>query len=284
MGLWAKSLLIFNAIRAHGQQSVRRLAERTGLSKSSVHRPRQAINRRDRSPESSLWETEAGHTWLIRLVVATLFVFGLKRGVGAETLSAFFGRLHLEAHGGGSPNAMRRVMHTLERILLDTAAGWEKEGMAHGEIRPVIGAVEETFLQRMMLVFMDLASGYLVMEAVAVERTDDPWYGLLTGRLKRFGTEVLYLVSDRAKALVKLAHTGLGCLSIPDVFHLSHELAKRYALTIFGRLRHAQQALERARQRLEALQSAQGDRCPGRAGPGRGGSLRDLGETLAGCS
>jgi hypothetical protein len=61
-------------IRTHGQQSVRCLAERTGLSKSSVHRHLQAINRRDCYPESSLWETEAGRNWLIRLVVATLFV------------------------------------------------------------------------------------------------------------------------------------------------------------------------------------------------------------------
>ena len=86
----------------------------------------------------------------IRLVVATLLVFGLKRGVGAETLSEFFGRLRLEAHVGCSPSALRWVMHTLERLLLETAGAWEKEGIAHGEIRPVIGAVDETFLQRMM--------------------------------------------------------------------------------------------------------------------------------------
>ena len=189
MGLWAKSVLIFNAIRAHGKQSVRRLAERTGLSKSSVHRHLQAVKRRDRDPESSLWETEAGRTWLIRLVVATLFVFGLKRGVGAETLSEFFGCLHLEAQVGCSPSALRSVMHTLERIVLETAAAWEKEGVAHGEIRPVIGAVDETFLQRMMLVFMDLASGYLLMEEVAVDRSYDTWYGGVNGRLKTFGTE-----------------------------------------------------------------------------------------------
>jgi hypothetical protein len=257
MGLWAKSVLIFNSIREHGQQSVRRLAERTGLSKSSVHRHLQAINRRDRYPESAFWETEAGRNWLVRLVVATLFVFGLKRGVGAETLSEFFARLHLEAHVGCSPSALRRVMHTLERIILDTATAWEQEGVAHGEIRPIIGAVDETFLQRMMLVFMDLASGYLVMEEVAVERTYDTWYGCISGRLKTLGTGVSYLVSDRAKALIKLAETGLNCLSIPDLFHLSHDLAKGYSLSIFGRLRQAQHALAQARQRLEALQASQ---------------------------
>jgi hypothetical protein len=260
MGFWAKSIVIFNSIREHGKQSVRRLSERTGLSKSSVHRHLQAIERRDRYPESSFWETEAGRTWLIRLVVATVFVFGLKRGVGAETLSEFFSHLHLEWHVGSSPSALRRVMHTLERIILDTAAAWEKEGVVHGEIRPVIGAVDETFLQRMMLVFMELASGYLLMEEVSVDRSYDTWYGLVKARLQTFGTEVLYLVSDRAKALVKLAHTGLRCLSIPDLFHLSHDLAKGYALVIFGRLRQAHQALEQAKQRLETFQACPPDR------------------------
>src|SRR5215468_2555540 len=254
MGLWAKSVVIFNAICEHGKQSVRHLAARTGLSKSSVHRHLQAIDRRDRSPESSLWETEAGRAWLSRLVVATLLVFGLKRGVGAETLSEFFGRLRLEGHVGCSPSALRTVMHTLERLILATTAAWEKDGIAHGEIRPVIGAVDETFLQRLMLVFMDLASGYLLMEEVAADRSFDTWYDRANARLTTLGTKVLYMVSDRAKALLKLAHTGLGCLSIPDLFHLSHDLAKGYALAIFGRLRHAKRELEQAKQGLEKVQ------------------------------
>lgn len=166
MGLWAKSVVIFNSIRERGPQSIRRLAERTGLSKSSVHRHTQAMARRDRHPESWLWETEEGQHWLIRLVVATLFIFGLKREVGADTLSEFFSRLHLEAHVGCSPSALTSVLHTLEQIIVGTATAWEQEGVALGEIRPIIGAVDETCLQRMMLVFMDLTSGYLLVEDV----------------------------------------------------------------------------------------------------------------------
>src|SRR5215470_15459347 len=254
MGLWAKSVVIFNAIREYGQQSIRSLADRTGLSKSSVHRHLQAMEHRERYPESSLWETEAGRTWLIRLMVATVLVFGLKRGVGAETLSEFLGRLRLDAHVGCSPSALRHIMHRLERLLLETAAAWEKDGIAHGEIRPVMGAVDETFLQRMLLVFMDLAPGYVLMEEVAADRSYDTWYDRANNRLTTLGTEVLYMVSDRAKALIKLAHTGLGCLSIPDLFHLSHDLAKGYSLAIFGRLRHAKRDLEQAKQRLKTLQ------------------------------
>jgi AcrR family transcriptional regulator len=188
MGLWAKSVVIFNSIREHGKQSIRRLAERTGLSKSSVHRYLQARDRRDRYPESWFWETEAGRTWLIRLVAATLFVFGLKRGVGAETISVFFSHLHVEAHVGCSPSALRHIMHTLEALILETGAAWEQEGIAQGEIRPVIGAVDETFLQHMMLVFMDLATGYLVMEEGAEDRRFDTWDNRANERLTTLGT------------------------------------------------------------------------------------------------
>ena len=62
---------------------------------------------------------------------------------------------------------------------------------------------------------------------------------------------MLSMVSDRAKALIKLAHTGLSCPSIPDVFPLGHDLAKSYALCIFGRLRQATRDLEHAKQCLE---------------------------------
>lgn len=103
------------------------------------------MERRNRHPESWLWATAAGHRWLLRLVVAALLTCGLKRGVGAETLSEFFGRLRLEAPIGCSPRALRRVMEACETVLLETAAMWEHEGVAAGESRPLIGAVDEPF-------------------------------------------------------------------------------------------------------------------------------------------
>ena len=96
MGYWTKSRLIFNSFRDHAKVSIRQVARQTGLSKSSVHRLGQAMHRRNQHPESWFWETEAGRRWLIRLVVAVLYHFGLKRGVGAETMRAFFACLHLE--------------------------------------------------------------------------------------------------------------------------------------------------------------------------------------------
>jgi hypothetical protein len=80
MGFWDKSLQIFKCLCNHGRQGVRRMAQQTGLSKSSVHRLTQAMERRNAYPESWLWETAEGRQWLTHLVVAAVYTFGLKRG------------------------------------------------------------------------------------------------------------------------------------------------------------------------------------------------------------
>ena len=219
MGFWDNSLQIFKCLCEHGSQSVRRLAQRTGLPKSSVHRLTQAMERRNRHPESWLWETEDGRQWLTRLVVATLYTFGLKRGVGMDTMSEFFERLRLERQVGCSPSALRGVMSALEAALLETAGAWEKDACAGDEVREIIGAVDETFLEQMMLVLMDLRTGYLLLEDVAEDRTYATWKAGVDARLTALGTGVRYLVSDRAKALIQLAEKGLECLSMPDFFH-----------------------------------------------------------------
>ena len=159
MRFWDKSLRIFKSLCDNGTQGVRRIAQQTGLSKSSVHRLKQAMERRNSHPESWFWETADGRQWLTRLVVATLYTFGLKRGVGMDTLHEFFTHLRLQTQIGCSPSTLRGVMQALEAALLETAVTWEQDGLAAGEVREIIGAVDETFLERMLLVFMDRATG-----------------------------------------------------------------------------------------------------------------------------
>jgi Family of unknown function (DUF6399)/IclR helix-turn-helix domain len=254
MGFWAKSILVFKSLCENGTQSVRRMAQKTGLSKSSVHRLRQAMARRGGYPESWLWETEDGRRWLTRLVVATLYTFGLTRGVGLDTISAFFARLRLGAQIGRSPTALRGVMQTVAAAILETAAAWEQDGIAAGEVRDIIGAVDETFLEHLMLVFQDVSTGYLLLEAVAQDRTYTTWQAVMDKRLQALGARVLYLVSDRAKALIQLAAQGLECLSMPDFFHLVHEIVKSYSLALGRRLRQAHQDLKHAEEVLVRLQ------------------------------
>jgi hypothetical protein len=211
------------------------------------------MERRDIHPESWLWETTEGRQWLTRLVVATLYTFGLKRGVGVDTISAFFARLHLETQVGCSPCALRQVMQALAETASEVAETWEQEASAAGEVREIIGGVDETFLERMIVVFQDLPTGYLVLEDIANDRTFTTWKALVDERLKALGTEVLYLVSDRAKALIQLAEQGLECLSMPDFFHVVHEIVKSYSLALGQRLRQAHKELKQAQEALARL-------------------------------
>ena len=254
MRFWDRSLRIVKCLCDHGKQSVRRIAHQTGFSKSSVHRLQRAMARRGRHPESWWWETEEGRQWLTRLVVATLYTFGLKRGVGMDTMSEFFARLRLDTQVGCSPGALRHVMQALEATAVETAETWEQDASAAGEVREIIGGVDETFLERMMVVFQDVPTGYLVLEDVADDRTFATWHALVDARLKALGTEVLYLVSDRAKALIQLAEKGLECFSMPDFFHVVHEIIKSYSLAMGRRLRQAQQELKQAKEALARRQ------------------------------
>ncbi len=80
MNIRQRCQTVFRAGYKVGEQSFRSLAAATQLSKSSVHRLYQRIQRRNQYPESHLWETEAGQQWLRLLVFAAVFVFSLEGG------------------------------------------------------------------------------------------------------------------------------------------------------------------------------------------------------------
>src|SRR5947208_1112049 len=87
-------------------------------------------------------------------------------------MSEFFACLRLEQHVGCSPSTLRAVIEKLALLILATTEAWEREGIAQGQIGPIVGSVEETFFERMMLVFMDLVSGYVLQAAVAAGEAD----------------------------------------------------------------------------------------------------------------
>src|SRR3989442_32155 len=191
MGFWQRSRLLFTSFRDNANASIRQVARHTGLSQSSVHRLGQAMERRNGHPEAWFWDTEEGHRWLIRLVVAALYHFGLTRGVGAETMRAFFACLPLEQQVGGAPSTLRAVLEQLEHLMLETTEAWEGAGLAQGQMGPIVGSVAATFLERMLLVCMDLVIGDLLFEEGADDRTSEPWYGRVKARLAPMKPRVL---------------------------------------------------------------------------------------------
>jgi hypothetical protein len=254
MGFWDTSLRIFHGLCDHGQQGMRRMAQQTGFSKSSVPRLTQAMARRRVHPESWLWETEDGRRWVTRLVVATRSLCGLTRGVGRDTLSELCARLRLETPVGCSPSAWRGVMQALEKTRVETVQAWEKPATPPGEVRDIMGAVEAPFFAQMLLGFRDLPTGYLLRAEVAAARTSTTWKAVVDERLTARGTPGRSGVSDRATALMQRAAQGLECLSLPDGFHLVPEIVKGSALALGRRVSQAHPARTAAQEALARLQ------------------------------
>jgi len=145
-------------------------------------------------------------------------------------------------------------MQVLAQPIVETGQAWEQEGTAGGDLLEIIGAVDETFLEQLLLVFLDLPRGSGLREEAAADRRYAPWKALVDKRLEARGARVRSLVSDRAQALMQLAAQGLECLRIPAVFHLLHDIVKSYALALGRQVKRALHALETAETRLQRPQ------------------------------
>jgi hypothetical protein len=120
-----------------------------------------------------------------------------------------------------------------------------------GTRKAVLAADETFFSQMMILVLMDLSSGYLVLESIADDRTFDTWFSAAEPRLKALGIEVNHAISDRAKALIKLAVTGFECAFGADLFHEQYGISKWLSSALGRRKAKAQEQCEEAENALK---------------------------------
>lgn len=211
--------------KTQGKVTLRMLAEATKLSRSSVHRHQQSIARAEQHPESRWWESAVGYQWLVRLVIAVVYHFGIKQGVGAESLSAFFKAIHVNTHVGSSPTTLRQLKHRVEAAIVDYGSTQAAQCQP-SEGQGVWLGCDETFFGLPILVLMELASGFIFTEVKTEDRTYNTWQAQLPVEWEAAGWRCHALVSDEARALIKLATTGLGTVSVADLFHTLRNLGR----------------------------------------------------------
>lgn len=243
MNLRERGHKIFSFFQQHPQGSLHQAAEDTGMSKTAAFRQKQAITRRNQHPESWLWETDVGRKWLVVLVCATVYFFGIRGGVGMPMIAEFFLAIRLTTHVGVSPRSLARIATQIEDLILQ----YERvHGASKATGIQVIAGADETFFDNVILILMDLDSGFILAEVMTEDRTFLTWQDRARQALARVGVTVRCLVSDQAKALNKLALEELHCRKIPDLFHALHEVVK-----LFGG-RFARQAASLQRQITKA--------------------------------
>ena len=229
----------------HGQKSLRKIAQFTQTSKSSVHRHQQTMKRRDLHPESYLWEIPEAYQWLRLLVFATLYIFGIQQGVGCEAISRFFHILRLQNVIGVSPSSLRRIEAQMREQILNYQVQMQQQLENNSAPIEIRAGADETFFPEVVLVLMDLVSGYIILEDYSTDRQYLTWSQKAKSALNNLGTTVIVksLVSDRASALIQLAVQGLGCLSIPDLFHAMRGISRVIGCRFGNRLNQIKKQL-----------------------------------------
>ena len=236
---------IYEVLCGAKKLSVRQISRLTKIPKSSVHRHKKRIERRNLYPESHLWEAEEGLKFIHRLVIAAILVFGVMCGVGAGKISFFFKLIRIFTHVGISESAIRNIADEIENKIIQ----FQKlhEGCINFEkpFEVIVGA-DVTFFDNIILVLMELASGYIFIEEEASDRTYVTWMEKVQNIIDKIGLRIKYVVSDRAKALIKSALKGIKCLSVPDLFHACNEIVKLSGLNLNRKLNSIQTKIEKA--------------------------------------
>lgn len=246
---------IFATIKETGQQSIRKIAKITGLSKDKVQRGLNAMLKRNIHPESEFWETKEGKEWLGMLVCGVLFEFGIKGNQGADRISNFFKCIRLDKHIGVSPSRLRISLNRMEELLVRYQKEQESEYAGKSALE-IIDRYDETFFKDMMvLVMMDLNSGDIVVEEDAIDRSYETWRTKVEGRMKELGLTARHFISDRGKALMKLALSCLGCAAGADIFHGQYEISKWLGMGFYRKKGQAEKQLKKSQEALDSLKN-----------------------------
>lgn len=170
---------LWQKIQSHREgnpgESLRKASESIGVAKSTIHFHEQRRKKRIESSGTDQWETAWGQWYLKRMIISTIYTFGIKGGVGSARISEHFGHLQLEGTGAVSESSIRRLTKEIEANIL-----WYKELQEAGlqeearqemkELKVVLG-LDETWLDEMLLVCQELASGYIFLKKQAKNGT-----------------------------------------------------------------------------------------------------------------
>ncbi len=88
------------------------------------------------------------------------------------TIAEFFLAIRVNTHLGVSPSSLYRITTQIETLILQyqqTHAGRDAGGIQ------IIAGADETFFDQVVLVMMDLDSGFIVVEEAAADRTFLTW-------------------------------------------------------------------------------------------------------------
>jgi len=216
---------ITDYINSYGKKPIRYLSKILYFSKSAIHRHQIKVAKRSAILGAEFFETAKGQQWILHFVAAAILIFGIVAGIGSDRIALFMSLIGLCYFAALSADSLRKIENNIDDLIIkykDEYDAMVKAKAAEIEITP---GADETYLSDFMcLVLMDLQSGFIFTEEIEERRDHKTWALISTPWITSFKVVRCFL-SDKAKALIKLADKTFNTARIPDLFHMMYDIS-----------------------------------------------------------
>jgi uncharacterized protein DUF6399/CENP-B-like protein len=223
-----------------------------------IKRMKELKDRHD--PEiAAFFESPAGISFLHRLVIATLVIFHTNGGCGLPSIRNFLTMSLLSKYVGSSLGTLHKMSEQIDQLLKEFG---ESERKRLGELMPyrqITGCGDETFFhEKMMVVFMEASSGFILAEQIEEKRDAPTWKKVIDTALEGLNVQLIQVTGDEAGGLTSAVTNLLGIHKSPDLFHIQQDITKGLTGHLARQVERAEAALKKcAEEKKQSLEEFQ---------------------------
>jgi len=241
-----------SAVKLFGSQ--RRAAKHTGIPRSTYHHLHDREKRFDMSEVTlQFFRTPDGIHFLHRLTLSIEFVISHICGSGIGAIQKLYELCQLDKIIAASDGSLCDRLQRLEGSIMEFGEIQFEQLSKKMPKKPIACALDETFPSDICLVGMEPVSNFILTEQFAQKRDSETWEQAMQGVLSALPVNVVQVVSDEARALIKYCRDHLGAHHSPDLFHVQQEISKATSAPMRSRLKSAQSGYDAATQALQLI-------------------------------
>ena len=250
-----KDIAKFLAAARDSNLSERAFAKSEGIPKSTMQGWRH-IRANIKQPEEivDFLEGEVGIDFLKRLVDGILFHLHESGGASLNSISVFLKDMGLADFIATSPTFLKERARTLQDQII--AFGVEQVALLNATMdsRNISIAEDETFFHgQTILVAMEPASNYILVETKVDDRKADTWNTQMDEGLSTLNVNVIQSCSDQGTSLIKHVEEHLGAESSADLFHISQDIGRAGSASLSLQLKKSKELLDKEISKTESI-------------------------------
>ena len=167
----SRAIAVHSAAKRYADMSMSMLSKVINIPKCTLYRYNAKRKQRIAAIGYDFFETAAGLVFLSRLIICINLIFGIKAGVGAETIRLFFESMLLSRYAACSTSKLREIKRKIRAVIETYGEAELAEVLKRCRTKALSIGVDETqFDDETILLMMELQSGFIFAEVITDDR------------------------------------------------------------------------------------------------------------------